>query len=209
MIGFADGGGRRRRRRRAALDQPIVQAGRAGAAIALSIDLRVQAALQDELDRAAQAQQAAGAVGIVINVRTGEILGMASWPTFDPNDPVAGGDAGHMVNHAAATVYEPGSVFKVFTLAMGLDSGVATLDTMFDVRQPLRTRIQTIHDYDATNVRLPLWEVFTHSSNIGAAQLALAVGARHAGPVLPRASASSAPRRASWSSPPARSRRGR
>ena len=75
-------------------------------------------------------------MGIVTNVRTGEILGMASYPAFDPND-WAPPRPTKMLNHVAADGYEPGSVFKVFTLAMGLDSGVATLNTKFDARTPL------------------------------------------------------------------------
>jgi cell division protein FtsI (penicillin-binding protein 3) len=82
-----------------------------------------------------------------------------------------------MVNHAAGTVYEPGSVMKVFTLAMGLDSGVATPDTMFDVATPLVLPGQTIHDYDKGDAQLSLAHVFTHSSNIGAARLGLLAGA--------------------------------
>jgi cell division protein FtsI (penicillin-binding protein 3) len=150
---------------------------RAGTApVALSIDLRVQAALQSEVTRAAEHFGVRDAAGIVVNVRTGEILAMTSWPEFDADAP----DPRHpeqMMNHAAATVYEPGSVFKVFTLAMGLDTGLVTPATVFDVHTPLVLPGQTIHDYDKGDTVLPLWEVFTHSSNIGAARMALRVGA--------------------------------
>ena len=142
----------------------------------LSIDLRVQGALQDELDAAGDHFGVKDAVGMVVNVRTGEILGMASYPSFDPGAP-AKGDPGALVNHAAATVYEPGSVFKVFTLAMGLDSGLVNIRSVFDVCSPLVLPGQTIHDYDKGDCTLPLWEVFTHSSNIGAAKMAVKVGA--------------------------------
>jgi len=141
--------------------------------MALSIDLRVQGALENELDDAANAYGAHQAVGMVVNVRTGEILGMASYPTYDPNNPMLGDQA----NHAAATVYEPGSVMKVFTLAMGIDAGVATPDTMFDVKTPLVLGSQTIHDFDHGDASLSLAHVFTHSSNIGAARLGLLAGA--------------------------------
>jgi cell division protein FtsI (penicillin-binding protein 3) len=144
--------------------------------IALSIDLRVQGALENEVDKAASAYQADDAVGMVVNVRTGEVLGMASYPSYDPNDPMQG-DPRNQINHAAATVYEPGSVMKVFTLAMGIDSGVATPDTMFDVRTPLVLGSQTIHDFDHGDASLSLAHVFTHSSNIGAARLGLLAGA--------------------------------
>jgi cell division protein FtsI (penicillin-binding protein 3) len=145
--------------------------------IALSIDLRVQGALENELDHAASAYQADDAVGMVVNVRTGEVLGMASYPIYDPNNPLQG-DARNQTNHAAATVYEPGSVMKVFTLAMGIDSGVATPDTMFDVKTPLVLGSQTIHDFDHGDASLSLAHVFTHSSNIGAARLGLLAGAQ-------------------------------
>jgi cell division protein FtsI (penicillin-binding protein 3) len=156
---------------------PAIRAGAAkGAAVPLSIDLRVQGALEDELDQASTAYGAADAAGIVVNVRTGEILGMASWPSYDPNNP-AHADPAKMVNHAATTVYEPGSVMKVFTLAMGIDSGAATPDTMFDVKTPLVFGSQTIHDFDSGDSQLSLAKVFTHSSNIGAARLGLKAGA--------------------------------
>lgn len=144
--------------------------------VPLSIDLRVQGALEDELDSAASAYQADDAVGMVVNVRTGEILGMASYPSYNPNSPQQG-DPRNQINHAAATVYEPGSVMKVFTLAMGIDAGVATPDTMFDVRTPLVLGSQTIHDFDKGDASLSLAHVFTHSSNIGAARLGLLAGA--------------------------------
>jgi cell division protein FtsI (penicillin-binding protein 3) len=154
--------------------------GQADAApVQLSIDLRVQGALQDEVETAAAHFQVKDAVGIVVNARTGEILGMASYPGFDANAP-GKSDPAAMVNHAAATVYEPGSVFKVFTLAMGLDSGAVTVDSKFDVRSNLVLPGQVIHDYDKADAALgemPLWEVFTHSSNIGAARMALLAGA--------------------------------
>jgi cell division protein FtsI (penicillin-binding protein 3) len=110
---------------------------------------------------------------MVVNVRTGEILGMASYPSYDANNPLVGDQK----NHAAATVYEPGSVMKVFTLAMGIDAGAATPDTMFDVKTPLVLPGQTIHDFDKGDASLSLAHVFTHSSNIGAARLGLLAGA--------------------------------
>jgi len=175
LIGFAGKDGTGLAGAERAFDGEI--RGQAGKApVALSIDLRVQGALQDELDTAAARFGVIDAVGLVVNVRTGEILGMASYPTYDPGD-LARDTSAAMVNHAAATVYEPGSVFKVFTLAMGLDSGVVTPDTRFDVHTPLILPGQIIHDYDKGDRILPLWEVFTHSSNIGAARMALLAGA--------------------------------
>ena len=176
LIGFVDKGGVGLAGAERALESPIHQS-TDGKPVALAIDLRVQAALQDELAKAAGTFKAVGGVGIVTNVRTGEILGMASYPNYDPNNlSVATPD--QMLNRVAAARYEPGSVFKVFTVAMGLDSGVATLNTKFDARSPLvlEGRSKAIHDFDKGDTYLPLWEVFTHSSNIGAAKLALMAG---------------------------------
>ena len=175
LIGFTDTAGAGLAGSERALDKIVRQSGAKGAPVALSIDLRVQAALDEEVARAAQQFQTVGAVGLVVDVHTGEILGLSSYPTFNPNEP-AKAPAGDLVNHVAATVYEPGSVFKVFTLAMGLDSRVANPHTMFDARTPLVLSGRTIHDYDKDNAMLPLWMVFTHSSNIGAARLALLAG---------------------------------
>ena len=175
VIGFAGKDGTGLAGAERAFDTPI-RAGDGKVPVSLAIDLRVQGALQDELTAAGDHFSALDAVGLVVNVRTGEILAMASYPAFDPNAPGKAAPAA-MVNHAAATVYEPGSVFKVFTLAMGLDSGVTTVNRMFDVHTPLVLPGQIIHDYDKGDRELPLWEVFTHSSNIGAARMSLLAGA--------------------------------
>lgn len=154
------------------------------ASVPLSLDLGIQSALQDELKAAGDHFAVKDAVGIVVNVRTGEILAMASYPFIDANAPeqIQPGETRDArdwaaVNHAAATVYEPGSVFKVFTVAMGLDAGVAKVTDRFDVHSPIVLPGQIIHDYDKGDSILPLWEVFTHSSNIGAARLGLKAGA--------------------------------
>ena len=146
-----------------------------GDPVALSIDLRVQGALENELNKAAADMQPDDAVGMVVNVRTGEILAMASWPSYDPNK-VTGFDRNTMTNRAAGQVYEPGSVMKILTLAMGIDAGVATPDTTFDVGHPLELPGQTIHDFDHEPSVLTLRQVFTYSSNIGAARLGLLAG---------------------------------
>ncbi|HWA63702.1 MAG TPA: penicillin-binding protein 2 [Caulobacteraceae bacterium] len=175
VLGFAGKDGQGLAGAEKALDAEIRQAAAKNQSVPLSIDLRVQGALQDELQHASEMHHAIGASGIVVNVRTGEILGLASYPSFDPNAAGTANPAA-MVDHAAATVYEPGSVFKVFTLAMGIDAGVANVNTMLDARTPLALGGQTIHDYDKDNAMLPLWEVFTHSSNIGSARLGLMCG---------------------------------
>ena len=175
LIGFSDAGGRGIAGAEKALDADIHAAAGTGQPVELAMDVRVQAALQDELQKGMAKYQTLSAQGIVVNVQTGEILGMASVPDFDPNAP-GKSPIPNLTNHAAASIFEPGSVFKAFTIAMGLDSGVANLDTTFDVSAPLVINGQHIHDFDKGDSRLALWQVFTHSSNIGASKLALMAG---------------------------------
>ncbi|HEY8572629.1 penicillin-binding protein 2 [Phenylobacterium sp.] len=175
IIGFADTGGEGLSGAEAALNEDIRRAAAANTPVPLSIDLRVQAALEDELTKAAMEFRPVGAVGLVTNVQTGEILGMASWPAYDPNDPGGATDS-ERLNRAAAAVFEMGSTFKAFTVAIGLDAGVATPSSTFDAREPMKLGYRTIHDYHAARKILTLVEVFQHSSNIGTAKLALGVG---------------------------------
>ena len=173
LIGFSDSAGAGLAGVERAFDKDI--RGSTGGPVALSIDLRVQAALDDEVRKAAMEFTPRGAVGIVTNVRTGEVLGMSSWPDFDPNQPNASTDNAR-VNRAAAAVFEMGSTFKAFTVAIGLDTGVATMNSTFDAREPFKLGYRTIHDYHAARKVLTLTEVFQHSSNIGTAKLAEAIG---------------------------------
>ncbi|HEY5411174.1 MAG TPA: penicillin-binding protein 2 [Caulobacteraceae bacterium] len=176
LIGFTDTGGRGLAGAERGLDKLILQEGADGRPVALSIDIRVQAVLDEELKTASDTFQTLDAAGIVVDLKTGEILAMSSYPTFDPNELSKTSQA-NLTNHVAQTVYEPGSVFKVFTLAMGIDSGVADINTPFDVRTPLVLPGRIIHDDEKGDATLPLWKVFTHSSNIGAAKLGLRAGA--------------------------------
>ncbi|MFN9846989.1 MAG: peptidoglycan D,D-transpeptidase FtsI family protein [Alphaproteobacteria bacterium] len=175
IIGFSDSGGEGLAGAEAAFDQEIRSAAMNGGTVPLSIDLRVQGALEDEIYKAVAEFTPKSAVGIVTDVQTGEILGMSSWPVFDPNKPGKSSDYTR-TNRAAASVFEMGSTFKAFTVAIGLDSGVATPETTFDARFPYKLGYRTIHDYHAARAILNLVEVFQHSSNIGTAKLAEAVG---------------------------------
>lgn len=175
IIGFAKPDGTGQAGAEASLEKDLVAGAKAGQPVALSIDLRVQGALEDELAAAAAEYKPRGAVGLVTDIHTGEILGMASWPDFDPNRP---GDFSpeQRLNRAAASVFEMGSTFKAFTVAIGLDTGVATPSSTFDARTPFQMGYRTIHDYHGTNRILTLVEVFNHSSNIGTAKLAESIG---------------------------------
>ena len=175
LIGYSGKGGAGLAGAELALDQTVRNGAAEHQAIALAIDLRVQSALEDEVQKAAFEFQAKGAVGLVTNVHTGEVLGMVSYPDYDPN--LAGQTSPEQLrNRAAAQVYEMGSIFKVFTVAMGLDSGAATLSTTFDATTPITVDGQTIHDYHAENRVMTLSDTFLHSSNIGTSRLALSMG---------------------------------
>jgi cell division protein FtsI (penicillin-binding protein 3) len=175
LIGFVDGGGEGLAGAESALNGDIHDSAQAGGAVPLSIDLRIQAAAEDELYKAVSQFHPKGAVAVVVNVHTGELLALANYPTFDPNKA---GEAplDARLNRAAAAIYEMGSTFKGFTVAAGLDSGVATPMSTFDARQPFQLGYRTIHDYHATHKILTLVEVFQHSSNIGTARLASEIG---------------------------------
>lgn len=175
LIGFARPDGSGMAGAEAGLEPALVNGAKAGTPVALSIDLRVQGALEDELAAAAAEYKPRGAVAIVTDIHSGEILGLASWPDFDPNRPGAA-SPDQTLNRAAASVFEMGSTFKAFTVAIGLDTGVATPSSMFDARTPFQMGYRTIHDYHGTNRILSLVEVFNHSSNIGTAKLAESIG---------------------------------
>jgi cell division protein FtsI (penicillin-binding protein 3) len=145
------------------------------APIELSLDLRVQHAVRDELIWARDKFKAQAAAGIVLDVRTGEIIAMVSVPDYDPNNPHDAVDPTR-INRLTKGTYEMGSTFKALTLAMGLDSGKVKLSSTFDARMPLRFGKFDIHDFHAQNRVLSVPEIFTYSSNIGAARVALAIG---------------------------------
>ena len=141
----------------------------------LALDLRVQFALRDELAKAREKFSAKAAAGLLLDVNTGEIVAMVSEPDYDPNNPGSANDPTR-INRLTTGVYEMGSTFKALTLAMGLDSGRMTLDSRFDARMPLQFGKFTIHDYHAQRRVLSIPEIFTYSSNIGTARLALSLG---------------------------------
>jgi cell division protein FtsI (penicillin-binding protein 3) len=174
VIGFTDKGGAGLAGMELAFDDQIRKQAGQGPFVT-SLDLRVQAALDDELEKAAVKFGVNDAVGIVTNIHTGEVLGMSSWPRYDPNAP-GQSPPYNMVNRVAASVYEPGSVFKVFSMAMALDSGSATLNSTYNV-ESLQLGSRTIHDFHAVHGAIALPQVFTHSSNIGTAKMALQAGA--------------------------------
>ncbi len=147
------------------------------APLRLSVDIRFQHVLRAELAKAMDEFRALGAAGVVLDVVSGEVLAMVSLPDFDPNQTDRKSDAETLFNRAVLGVYEMGSTFKAFTTAMALDAGTVTLTDGYDASKPLRVSRFTIRDYHAENRWLSVPEIFMHSSNIGAAKMALDVGA--------------------------------
>ena len=150
-------------------------------ALALSVDARVQHALAAELGRALAKFRASGAAGLVMDAATAELLAMVSLPAFNPNFFRLAGKE-ELFNRAALGVYEMGSVFKIFTTAMALDDGTATLGDRYAATRPLRVSRFVIRDYHPRNRWLTVPEIFRYSSNIGTVRMVLEVGHdRHLG----------------------------
>lgn len=141
----------------------------------LSLDVRVQAAVRDELSKSMAEFHAIGACGIVMDVRTGEVVAMVSLPDFDANKP---GEATNeqRFNRAVTGMYEPGSTFKLQTAGMALDSGAAQLWSTFDASRDIKIGRFTIKDFQGKHRVLELPEVIAYSSNLGAAHMAQLVG---------------------------------
>lgn len=156
-------------------DDQLSSSNRNGEALRLSLDIRVQYALADELEAAMRAHQAKGAAGLVMDVNTGELLALVSMPDYDPNN-ISGVSNDELFNRASKGVYELGSTFKTFTFANALDDGVATLEDGYDATKPLKVARFLIRDDHPKKRYLTLPEIFAFSSNIGTAQMALDIG---------------------------------
>lgn len=146
-----------------------------GRPLALSIDIRVQHVLRQELLATVKRFHAIGAAGVILDVESGETIAMVSLPDFDPHSPTSL-DPQTLFNRATLGAYEQGSMFKIFTAAMAIDSGAATMTSSYDASKPIKIARFTISDYRGQNRWLSLPEVLIYSSNIGAAKMALAAG---------------------------------
>jgi cell division protein FtsI (penicillin-binding protein 3) len=143
--------------------------------ITTSLDLKVTYAVRDELAKGIAKFKAKAGAAAILDVNTGEVIAMASLPDYDPNTPADALDPNH-INRLSVGVYEMGSTFKAISIAMALDLGKVTLRSRIDARDSLRYGHFTIHDFHATHRVLSVPEVFTYSSNIGAARMALMAG---------------------------------
>lgn len=176
VLGFTDFDGRGVTGMERVLDRALLDPAKRGKPAMLSIDTRVQAAMESELSAAMEAQKAKGATGIVLDARTGEVLAMASLPVFNPNQPGVGSDDARR-NNVTQSVYELGSTFKPITIANAIDSGVVTsMARRYDATAPLKVGGFTIHDDEPAGRWLNVPEMLVKSSNIVTARIADELG---------------------------------
>ena len=144
--------------------------------LVLSLDIRVQHVLAEALQDTMTTHRALGAAGMVMDVQTGELLALVSLPSFNPKAPDRS-PSETLFNRATLGTYELGSTFKPFTVAMSLDLGIAGIEDSYDATEPIRVSRYLIRDHHPENRWLTVPEILIHSSNIGAARMAVEVGA--------------------------------
>ncbi|MEO8559616.1 MAG: penicillin-binding protein 2 [Rhodospirillales bacterium] len=159
----------------AGVEQYFDAALRNGDPVTLSIDVRLQRIVRQEIEFAMKKFDAIGAAGLVLDVKSGEILAMVSVPGFDPNLSRTINDDARF-NRVTLGVYEMGSTFKLFNIAMALDSGKVTMNSSVNASVPLQIDRFTIHDDHPQSRWLSVPEVIKFSSNIGSAKIAEEVG---------------------------------
>jgi cell division protein FtsI (penicillin-binding protein 3) len=160
-----------------ALDERLTNPALSGTPVALSIDSRVQAAMESELGRAMATMQARAAAGVVLDVDTGEVISMVSLPLFNPNRVGMSG-TDQLRNTVTQSVYELGSAFKPIAMATAIDTGVVTdMSRRFDATGPIQVGRFRIKDDHAQNRWLNIPETLIHSSNIATARIADEIGA--------------------------------
>ncbi|KJV68669.1 peptidoglycan D,D-transpeptidase FtsI family protein [Candidatus Neoehrlichia procyonis] len=142
----------------------------------LSVDMRVQNIVREEVIRQINRYQALGGLGIVMDVRNGEIISMVSLPDFDLNNQSKAVNT-QKFNRVSVGVYEVGSIFKLFTIASALDSKKIKVDDTYDISNPFRVGKYKIKDlYRSNKSILTVKEIFAKSSNIGMAKIVTQLG---------------------------------
>jgi cell division protein FtsI (penicillin-binding protein 3) len=143
--------------------------------VQLSIDIRAQHVLREEVAAAMKEFGAVGGAAMLMDVETGEMHAMVSLPDFDPNVR-AEASPENRFNRLTLGTYEPGSAFKTFTAAMTLDYGTGNIGTAYDATRPISISRFRIDDYKPQRRVMNMSEVFMHSSNIGSVRMAESVG---------------------------------
>ncbi len=141
----------------------------------LSLDVRVQSIVHDELIKSINEFRAKGGVGVVIDANNGEMLSMVSMPDFDPHYPNRAKPE-QMFNQVSLGVYEVGSIMKGITIAMALEDKAVTLRDIYYVKAPIKASRFTINDFRIKFTYMSVPQIFMHSSNIGTAMISLEVG---------------------------------
>ena len=171
VLGYVDAAGHGQVGMEQVLNQRLRDASMRGTPAMLSLDARVQGALEDELARGMGETQARGAGGIVLDVETGEVLALASLPSFNPNLIDRAG-AANIFNRMTNQVYELGSVFKPLTVATAIDAGtVADMARRYPAGAEREVAHHVVHDHKNFGASLNIPEALIHSSNIVLAQI--------------------------------------
>lgn len=138
----------------------------------LSLDVRLQHIMTEELQNSIDAFHGVGGAGIILDAATGETLAMVSLPNFNPDHP-GEADKEARFNRASLGVYEMGSVFKIFTTAMVLDRGLLTLEDGFDITDPIHAGGYLIRDFKPKKGWHSISDIFIQSSNIGTVHMTM------------------------------------
>lgn len=143
--------------------------------VELSVDMRAQHIMHEQLADAMTRYQAIAAAGVMMDVHSGEIIALASLPDFNPNEP-ASALVKDTFNRITSGIFEPGSTFKTVTLAGALDAGTTRITDQFDARYGIRFGRFTIDDFHGKHRILSLPEVYKYSSNIGTIRVMQTMG---------------------------------
>ena len=164
-------------------DERLRDPAQAGTPLVTSLDLTVQAAVEEVLAAGALMMNAKGGAAILMDVDTGEIVSLAAWPTFDPNDRPANPTSGEpsdspLFNRAIQGIYELGSTFKIFAAAQAIDLGLVTPETLVDANAPMKYGKFTIKEFENHNYgpMLSVADIIARSSNVGTAHIAMMIG---------------------------------
>ncbi|MEK6734859.1 MAG: penicillin-binding protein 2, partial [Pseudomonadota bacterium] len=141
----------------------------------LSLDIRVQNIVKDELLKYINDYTAKGGMGIIMDANNGELVSMVSLPDFDPHYPNKATPES-LFNQCSLGVYEIGSIMKGITIAMGLETKAVSLRDVYSVKEPIKASRFVIHDFRIRHTHMSIPQIFMHSSNIGTAMVSLEVG---------------------------------
>lgn len=155
-------------------DPELSQLDQVKKSLELSIDVRLQNILNEEIDKTLKEFSAIGAVGIIINPHNGEILALVSKPDFDPHYPSMA-KTEELFNRASLGVYEMGSIFKILTMAVAFDTNSIEMNDAYDITY-MKVGNKNIKDYHPRQGWHSISEIFLHSSNIGVSQIIFEIG---------------------------------